>query len=349
MLNRIIQEDLEFIIKQKIIPWENLKGKTILISGANGFLPAYLVETLLFLNETLDFKIKVIALVRNKAKAEARFAHYLQRPDLIFMIQDVCEPINFKDDLDVIIHAASQASPKYYGIDPVGTLLPNCIGTYHLLELAKQKKVEDFLFFSSGEVYGKVNERQIPTKEIDYGYLDPMNIRSCYGESKRIGETMCVSWAHQFAVPVKVIRPGHTYGPGMSLDDGRVFADFVANVVRNQNIILCSDGTATRSFCYLTDFVLGCFLVLMKGKNTESYNIGSDLEISIFDLAKKLVALFPEKKLKVIINDGDFKTGYINSPAVRGALDVTKLKNLGWHAYTSIEDGFKRTILSFIE
>ncbi len=302
MRNNIISEDLEYITKQQIVPWKNLKNKTILISGANGFLPAYIVETLLYLNEKQNFNIKVIALIRNKAKAENRFIAYLKRQDLIFLVQDVSSPINFESNIDIIVHAASQASPKYYGIDPVGTLLPNCIGTYNLLELAKQKKVENFLFFSSGEVYGKINQSQIPTAETDFGPLDPTQVRSCYGESKRMGECMSICYAEQYNIPVKIIRPGHTYGPGMSLDDGRVFADFVANIVNNQDIVLNSDGSATRPFCYLADFIVGCFLVLLKGENGGVYNIGSNCETSILELAEKLVALFPEKNLKVVKN-----------------------------------------------
>lgn len=214
-MNKIIQEDLEYIINSGL-PWDMLKRATVLISGANGFLPAYMVETLLYLNDKKNTKIKVTGIVRNREKALNRFSHHKNRKDLEFVVQDVCAPVIIEERIDYIIHAASQASPKYFGIDPVGTLNANVIGTANLLKLARDKKVKCFLFFSSGEVYGSVREDQIPIKEDCYGYVAPTDIRACYAESKRMGETMCVAWHEQFNVPAKIIRPFHTYGPGMS-------------------------------------------------------------------------------------------------------------------------------------
>jgi len=349
MRNPVIEEDLRFITDSDI-PWNGLEGKNILISGASGFLPAYLVETILFLNENkFKNKTKVFALIRNEEKALSRFAIYKGRSDLIFIVQDVCEPVNIRDDLHFVIHAASQASPKYYGKDPVGTLSANIIGTYNLLELSREKKVEGFLFFSSGEVYGEVDEHHMPIKENSYGYIDPTNVRSCYAESKRMGETMCVSWFHQYGVPVKIVRPFHTYGPGMRLDDGRVFADFVSDIIHQRNIILKSDGSAVRTFCYLADATVGFFTVLWKGQNGEAYNVANDkCEITIFELANKLVSLFPEYKLKVIKNAKIDKKGYLKSMIMRAFPDISKIRSLGWKPKYSIDEGFKRTVRSFL-
>src|SRR6185437_11061397 len=240
-INPIIKSDLDYIISTDI-NWGKLEGKTILISGANGFLPAYLVETVLYLNDNV-FKIKtqILALVRNKQKALARFVHYMDRTDLQFIIQDVCKPIVIESNLDYIVHAASLASPKYYKDFPVDVLLPNVVGTYNLLELARSKKITGFLLFSSGEIYGEIDEQFMPVKEQDCGYLDSMQVRSCYAQSKRIAETMCISWGQQYGVSIKVVRPFHTYGPQMPLNDGRVFSDFVANIVRGEDIVLKSD------------------------------------------------------------------------------------------------------------
>lgn len=348
MRNAIIEEDLKFITNSNI-PWNILEGKNVLITGANGFLPAYLVETILYLNENkFRNKAKVFALVRNEEKALNRFAIYKGISDLIFIVQDVCEPINIRDDINFIIHAASQASPKYFGKDPVGTLSANVLGTYNLLELSRHKKVESFLFFSSGEVYGKVDEHHMPIKEDSYGYLDPTNVRSCYAESKRMGETMCVSWYHQYGVPAKIVRPFHTYGPGMSFDDGRVFADFVSDIIHRRDIILKSDGRATRAFCYLADATVGFFTVLLKGQNGEAYNVANDKEISIFELANKLVSLFPQYKLKVIKKEKIERKGYLKSEITRACPDTSKIRSLGWKQKYSIEEGFKRTVRSFL-
>lgn len=348
MRNPIIEEDLKFIVDSPL-PWERLEGKNILISGANGFVPAYMVETILYLNETwFKDKAKVFALVRNKEKALNRFAFYKGRTDLQFVIQDVCEEVNIEDDIHFVIHAASQASPKYFGKDPVGTLLPNVLGTKNLLELARAKKSEAFLFFSSVEVYGEIDKTTIPANEDVYGYLDPTSVRSCYAESKRMGETMCVSWHKQYGVPAKIVRLFHTFGPGLSLDDGRVFADFVSDIVNNRNIILKTEGNAIRSFCYLGDATVGFFIVLLKGKNGQAYNVGNDKgEISILNLAKMLVKVFPDKKLKVEIKKVAQQKEYLKSRIYRHHPDFHKICELGWTPKHSIKAGFLRTVKSF--
>ncbi|MCL4512105.1 MAG: NAD-dependent epimerase/dehydratase family protein [Bacteroidetes bacterium] len=347
--NNIIQEDLEFITGSDL-PWSVFEGKTVLIAGANGFLPAYMVETLLYLNEKVHTpRTKVIALVRNIEKARARFKYYQQREDLQFLVQDVCTPLEIIDRIDYIIHAASQASPKYFGRDPVGTLTANILGTRNLLDLAKDRNAAGFLFFSSGEVYGTVDPSQIPINEKNYGYVDPTEVRSCYAESKRMGETMCVSWAHQYRVPAKIVRPFHTYGPGMALDDGRVFADFVADIVNDRNIVMKSDGSAVRPFCYLADAVAGFFTVLLKGQVSEAYNIGNDKgEISILDLAELLVSTFPEKKLKVVRQERLTGNDYLKSPIARNCPNISKIGKLGWKPTTSAKEGFRRTVRSFL-
>ncbi len=347
MSNSIVETDLNFIVNSNN-PWELLEGANILISGAGGFLPAYMVETILYLNKTkFKDKANIFALVRNKKNTLKRFSNYRDSDELNFIVQDVCKPIDITGEIHYIIHAASQASPKFYKNDPVGTLCPNIIGTYYLLEVAREKNVKSFLFFSSAEIYGKVRENEIPTKEKYFGSVDPTDVRSSYAESKRMGETMCISWFKQYGVPVKIVRPFHTYGPGMNLNDGRVFADFVSNIVKKEDIIIKSDGKATRAFCYLADAITGFFTVLLKGKNGESYNVGNDkCEVNIAELAGKLVNLFPEYKLNVIKEKRD-DPDYLESKIIRNCPDISKIRSIGWKPHYSIEEGFKRTIKSF--
>ncbi len=349
MRNNIIEEDLESITGANI-PWGALEGKNVLITGANGLLPAYIVETILYLNETkFENKATIFALVRNKEKALSRFLYYKNRKDLVLIVQDVIEPINLDEDMNYIIHAASQASPKYFGKDPVGTINANVIGTYNLLEYAMSKNIESFIFFSSGEVYGDVKESGTSIDENMYGYLDPTDVRSCYAEGKRAGETMCISYNKQFGIPVKIIRLFHTYGPGMSLDDSRVFADFVSNIVKNQDILMKSDGSAIRTFCYLSDAITGFFTVLLKGENANAYNVTNpSCTTSIYNLANVLVSLFPEKKLKVINQEKTDCQDYLKSSISGFIPDASKLLELGWDPKVSIEEGFKRTIESYL-
>jgi len=348
--NPVIEADLDWITSVGL-PWEVLSGKTVLISGANGFLPTYLVETVLRLNERQNRgnPSTVIALVRNEERARARFAIHEGRQDLKFFVQDVCQPVAVREDVHFIIHAASQASPKYYSVDPVGTLSANVLGTFHLLNLAKDKRAESFLFFSSGEVYGQLDSSQIPTQETTYGQVDPTDLRSCYAESKRLGETMCVAWAHQHNVPARIVRPFHTYGPGMQFDDGRVFADFVADVVHHRNIVMKSDGSARRAFCYLADATVGFFTVLFKGEVGQAYNVGNDRgELSILELARLLVTLHPGRQLEVILDEAAKPPDYMKSPIARNCPDISKIRRLGWEPVIPVEEGFKRTIQSYL-
>jgi UDP-glucuronate decarboxylase len=338
--------DLDRIVAANL-NWAYFKNSTILISGASGFLPSHLVFTFHKLNQEFDLNIKIIALVRNRDKASRKF-HMMKENFIEIIEHDVTLPFSYKGEIHIIIHAASQASPRYYGIDPVGTLSANVLGTDHLLKLAFEKKVKEFLFFSSGEVYGQVPEEMIPTKENQYGYINPAEVRSCYAESKRMGETMCVSWNHQYKVPVKIVRPFHTYGPGMLLDDGRVFSDFVKNIVQNENIIMKSDGSARRAFCYITDAVIGFLTVLTKGENARPYNIGnSDQEVSVGELAAILVDLFKEKKLSVIRQSIKEDLNYMKSPISRNCPDTEAALALGWKPEVTIQVGFKQTVQSF--
>ena len=334
-------------IKNSSIDWNRFANKTILITGANGFLPAYMVETLLLLNnDILKYSpCKVIALVRNEKHIKERFSNYLSDENLKIIVQDVANQININEKIDYIIHAASPASPKYYNIDPVGVIMPNVLGTKNTLELARKNNIEGYLYFSSGEVYGQLNDGEV-INEDKYGYLDPTTVRACYGESKRMGENLCVSYGHQYNIPVKIVRPFHTYGPGMKLDDGRVFADFVKNIVNNEDIEMKSDGSATRAFCYLADATVGFFKILLEGKNNNAYNLAnSNGVISIKDLATELVNMFPEKGLKAIFAEQN--KDYLQSPIKGNSVDTSKLESLDWKATTTIKDGFKKTIRSY--
>jgi nucleoside-diphosphate-sugar epimerase len=334
-------------IKNSSIDWNRFESKTILITGANGFLPTYMVETLLLLNnDILNYSpCKVIALVRNEKHIKERFSNYLSDENLKIIVQDVANQININEKIDYIIHAASPASPKYYNIDPVGVIMPNVLGTKNTLELARKNNIEGYLYFSSGEVYGQLNDGEV-INEDKYGYLDPTTVRACYGESKRMGENLCVSYGHQYNIPVKIVRPFHTYGPGMKLDDGRVFADFVKNIVNNEDIEMKSDGSATRAFCYLADATVGFFKILLEGKNNNAYNLAnSNGVISIKDLATELVNMFPEKGLKAIFAEQN--KDYLQSPVKGNSVDTSKLESLDWKATTTIKDGFKKTIRSY--
>lgn len=340
MNQRVLTEDLTRICSARL-PFEKLKNKTLLVTGAAGFFPAYLVESLLHLNQGLQ----VHALVRSEEKARKRFEHRLSDKNLKFIVQDVTAPLASNAKYDYIVHAASPASPKFYATDPVGVLRPNTIGTEMMLERAARDGAE-FIYFSSSEVYGSTTVKRI--KESDLGVVDPFSLRSCYAESKRMGETMCFAFAHQYKVPVKVVRPFHTYGPGMDLNDGRVFADFVKNILEGQSIALSSDGSAVRAYCYLADAIEGLLYVILKGEANQAFNLGNEnAAISVIELAQTLVGLYPEKNLKATRKEAP-QSSYMQSQFSELVPDTSKLRALGWEPRTGVAEGFRRTVESYL-
>jgi nucleoside-diphosphate-sugar epimerase len=349
-MNVIISEDIQTILSEKI-EWDYLGGKTILVTGASGFIPSYIIYLLSELN-TIKLKnnpITILALVRNKEKAQKKFGQFMSGNYFRLMISDVSQPIHLHEKINIIIHAASQASPKYYGVDPVGTLKANTIGTANMLELAKNCGTEKFIYISSGEVYGVLDGSLNTITESYTGNVDITDVRSCYAESKRMGENMCVCWSHQYGFHVNMLRLSHTYGPGVELDDGRVFGDFVKNVINNENIILNSDGKAKRSFLYISDMIIALFMILFKGENRQAYNIAADRETEIKELAAMLCNLYPEKKLSIEFNKTIASAGYIRSASTGAALSTEKLKKLGWNQKVSLEHGFHRMIESYLK
>ncbi|MCX5774197.1 MAG: NAD-dependent epimerase/dehydratase family protein [Fusobacteria bacterium] len=343
--------DFEYI--QKNTELKYFHGKTFLISGANGFIASNFIKFLLYLNENVleQNKVKIIAIARNEKKCKEKFFQHLNTKEIKFIFQDINAPLKFKEKIDYIIHAASQASPIFYGVDPVGTMNSNIIGTISLLELAKEKKVESFLFLSSSEIYGKdfntVNEMIV---EEEVGKIDLEDIRNCYAESKHVGEFYTKAYWKQYAVPAKSARIFHTYGPGLSLGDGRVFMDFIEDIIFERDIMMKSSGSAKRCFCYISDALIAFFKILFLGENGESYNVGNmSQEISILELAEKLVKLFPEKNLKVIVQNRMENDKYIPSKVNRALPCIEKMRKLNWDPKISIDEGFNRTILYFQE
>lgn len=347
MTNDILQEDIKEIVDAKL-PWNMLSGATILISGASGFIASYLVRSLLYFNTAYKKNITVLAIARSKKHAEDKFFEYLGRKDFQLLVQDVCEPLTIEKDIDFIIHAASRASPSYYSKAPVDSIKPNITGTMNLLDLAKKKGTKSFLFISSGEIYGLLKDNRISIRESDYGSVDPTSVRSCYAESKRMGENICVSYCYEFGVPVKIVRPFHIYGPGMVMDDGRVQADFVSNIVKGEDIVMKSGGKNYRTFCYISDAVRAFFTVLLKGKNGEAYNVGNDTaEIQIYELAKLLADRVSKKKIRVVRAVRKKEERYMESPISRCRPNIEKIMSLGWKPRYSLEEGFRRTIESY--
>lgn len=347
----LVEEDIELILGRNL-PWERLSGAQVVVTGAAGFLGGYLTRTLLKLHMIgkVSRPIRVIAIVRDRRRAYSLYSDLLSSPYFELFDWDFNNlAVPELGSVQFILHAASQASPKFYGRDPVGTILPNTVGTAALLEvLRRSPDPQGFLFISSGEVYGGL-AGEAALSETDYGIVDPTGYRACYAESKRMGEAMCVAWLHQYAIPAYIVRPFHTYGPGLKVDDGRVFADFVFNIVRSEDIAMESDGMARRAFCYVTDAIAGFFTVLLKGKAGVPYNVSNPSgEMSVVELGELLCNIFPEKQLKLKRSYKQSRPGYIESACNRLVPDVSRLEALGWKADISPAKGFKRMIEAYV-
>lgn len=338
-MNRVLEDDLKTIIAEDL-SWEKLKNKTVMITGASGMVGSYMLYVLLMLNDEKHYGIKVDAVMRNVNKLPEEIR---KREDVNVVVADVTKDIPDVGDIDYIIHAASPASPLIMQNQPVETIAANTIGTFKTLELAKEKNAEGYLFISSREIYGQPDEGQEFFYENTYGFVDQLNPRSCYSEGKKAAETMCVCFHEEYGLNTKIARLAHTYGPGMSIYDGRVQADFLKNVYHNEDIVLKSEGTAVRTYTYIADAIAGMYRILLDSEDIV-YNIGNEAgKVSIRDLAEILVSIYPERGLKLVfdIPEGGTKG---TAPYTLGILSSAKLRKLGWDPKYSVKDGFKRTL-----
>ena len=344
--NKVVQEDLRLMAEEPL-DWHQFDGKTILVTGATGMLATYISYFLLYLKEEKGIDLILLALCRTKSKAEKTFKEFLNKQYFEVLLQDVCEPIQHDGSIDYIFHLAGNASPHFINTDPVGIVKSNMLGTFNILELAKEKKTLKVIFASTREVYGK-NEKEDCLTESSFGTIDPLENRSCYPESKRAAETIFRSYFCQYGVNFNALRIAHSYGPGMNLhSDGRVMADLMGNVVDGKDIELKSTGEALRAFCYISDAVTGVFYATLKGEAGEAYNLANETEeISIRDLAQMLVSLREDKGLRVVFNIPESNTGYCNYKRV--GLSTDKLEMLGWKPNIGLKVGCKRTLGSFI-
>lgn len=341
--NTIVRNDMEEMLRVNL-PWDKLGGKSCLVTGANGMIATYMVYLLMSLVRDKGMDIRVVALSRDRKRAEELFADFLEDPHFELLIQDVCESIHREGGMDYIFHFAGNASPYYIQNDPVGIMKSNLLGTINVLELAREKETEKVLFASTREVYGD-NAGKASLAESSFGRLDCLDARSCYPESKRAAETLCKSYYLQYGIDFNSVRIAHTYGPGMRLEnDGRVMADLLNFVIQNKNIVLRSKGEALRAFCYITDTLLGLMFVLLYGEEASAYNLANETEeTSVRSLAETLIGMSPDKGLRIDYDIPENQS-VVYCDYIRVALDTSRLEALGWKPCVSLEKGMKRVL-----
>lgn len=318
---------------------QDLSGKTVLITGAKGFLGRYFIEIFKQLNNILSLPIHVIA-IDNLITSGKYSEQIIDDSNIQFIEHDVTKPFSFNEEIHYVIHAAGIASPQYYQKYPLETLDVAINGTKNMLQLAREKNSK-FTFFSSSEIYGNPDPQNIPTEEKYWGNVSSLGPRACYDESKRVGETLCYIFNQQYGVKTNIVRPFNFYGPGMQEKDYRVLPNFASRIKANKSLKVYGRGDQTRTFCYITDALTGLLQVILRGSPNEVYNIGNpEPEISVIQLAKIINKLFDNKISYDVI---DYPDNYPNNEPNRRCPEIKKAKeHLGYSPEVKLEDGLKR-------
>lgn len=325
--------------------WSMLEGKTVFLSGATGMLGSFLVDLVMRRNESVPAgaKCRLIAVGRNAATANRRFARWFSMGEFRFVEHDITEPLEaLPCHVDFFIHGASTSHPIEYSTQPVNTVLANVLGTRNVLEFAALETGSRSLLLSSVEIYGE-NRGDTEAFTEDYcGYLNCNTLRAGYPEAKRVSEALCQAYMAEKGVDVAIIRLPRCYSPTMKMEDSKAIAQFIKNGVRGEDIVLKSKGVQVYSFAYAPDAVLGMLWVLLRGETGQAYNLGDQRsDIMQKDLAG-LIADYARTKVVFDLPDETERLGY--SPATKALMDGSELEALGWRAGYDISAGIRETI-----
>jgi dTDP-glucose 4,6-dehydratase len=337
--DNILLEDMEVLTKRH--DWSGLYNSSVFITGATGFIGRQLVFLLLYLNETLNASIIIYICVRDLKKATAIFG---EKKAINFVVGDVRQPFQPIDETDYVIHGANITQSKIFVDNPVETIDTAYLGTRNILEFVRNKKVKSIVYLSSMEVFGVTDPQLAEVRESDYGYIDILNPRSSYSESKRMCECLCVCHAKEYEIPVKIARLVQTLGAGMDYNDTRVTAQFARSVIENKDIVLKTAGLTRRPIIYTRDAISGIFTVLLKGAAGAAYNVANKTTIcTIRETAEMIASKIAENKIKVRYGQNK-PTEY--APDINLNLNTDLIESLGWQAEVGLEESYRRMIES---
>ena len=336
----VVKTDLTEIVSRLGEEAKQFAGKTVILTGGRGFLGRYFLNVFAALNaNVLEVPVRLIVLdnlitAGNYGSKSPGFDH------MEFVVHDVIRPFSFDENVDYVIHAAGIASPFYYRAYPLETLGVAISGTQNMLDLAKKKGAR-FTFFSSSEIYGDPDPENIPIAESYRGNVSCQGPRACYDESKRIGETLCYIYHTRDGIKTNTIRPFNVFGPGMQENDYRVLPNFASRIKAGLPLNLYGSGLQTRTFSYITDAMVGFFLVVLKGVSGEAYNIGTPKpEVSMIDLVKTLQTI---SKREVTYNLTEYPASYPADEPMRRCPDIQKARlQLNFNPIVRLDDGLRR-------
>lgn len=326
------------------LPWEMLRNKSIMLSGATGLIGSFFIDVILEKNILDNLNCTIYALGRNELKARERFSKFADDPRFVFYFYDVKNPFvcDGLERVDYILHLAANTHPMLYSTDPIGTITTNLIGARNMLDFAVEHHASRFVFASSNEVYGE-NRGDTELFDEDYcGYINCNTLRAGYPESKRCGEALCQAYKTQKGLDVTIARLTRSYGPTMLMSDTKAISQFIKKCIAGEDIVLKSAGQQFYSYTYMADAASGLLWILLTGKNGEAYNIAEEhSDIMLKDLAE-LIAQINGKKVVYEIPDSVEAAGY--SKATKARLNGRKLRDLGWSPNFDIKTGMSRTI-----
>ena len=339
--NELYINDVRYVADLNL-PWEFMKGKSIMITGASGMLGSAMIDVIMYRNMYFGMDCTIYGVGRNIEKGRERFIEYWDNKNFHFISHDINLPFGQNMDVDYIVHLASNTHPVAYSTDPIGTITANIIGTNNLLNYAVSNRTKRFMFASSNEIYGE-NKGDVEIFDEHYcGYIDSNTLRAGYPESKRCGEALCQAFKKQKNLDVVIPRLTRSYGPTMLMSDTKAISQFILKGIAGENIILKSEGRQYYSYTYVMDAVAGLLTILLKGKNGEAYNIADESgDIILKDLAM-VIAGYAGTEVVFELPDEIEKVGY--STATKARLNGSKVRLVGWKPKYNINDGVKRTM-----
>ena len=332
----LLIEELQEIARRPL-PWDDLRGKTVAVTGAGGLVGNYLMRALDCANQIHDLNLRLIALCRSIDRARAQLNGV---ENVTFVPYDASKPIEADFRADYIVHAAANAHPMAFSADPVGTLWGNVFGVHELLEHVRIHGGR-LLMISTGEIYGE-NPEIDAFDEATFGAVDPMTPRACYPEGKRAAETLCAAYARQYGVDALAARLTYVYGASITDTNSRADAQFLRKALAGEDIILKSPGAQVRSWCYAPDAAAALITLLLKGEAAQAYNVaGRNGNASIRQYAETLASLAGVQVVFDLPPEAE-ASGY--SKVTRAVLSPAKLEELGFEAVYPLRKGLRRTL-----